>query len=106
MTQISRRHPWWYPSIFNLFPDLFPTTHRATALSTVSAFARIGSLVSPFVAMFEPMTTLLVYGVCLVASAAVSAFIHPDTTKTKMPETLAESEAMARSKAPCLSWYR
>lgn len=52
------------------------------------------------------MTTLLVYGICLVASAFVSAFIYPDTTKTKMPETLEESETMARSKAPCLSWYR
>ena len=50
------------------------------------------------------MTTLLVYGICLVASAFVSAFIYPDTTKTKMPETL--DETMARSKAPCLSWYR
>jgi hypothetical protein len=51
--------------------DLFPTTHRATALSTASAFARIGSLVSPFVAILDPMTTIVVYGVCLVASAAV-----------------------------------
>ncbi len=89
------------------FPlDLFPTTHRATALSTVSAFARLGSLVSPFVALFDPMTTLVIYGVCLLVSAVISSFIFPDTTKTKMPETLEESEKMAQSKFPMFSWYR
>ena len=91
---------------FNLFSDLFPTSHRATAISTVSAFARIGSLVSPFAALFDPMTTLVIYGVCLLASAVISSFIYPDTTKTKMPRSLAESEILAKSKFPYLSWYR
>jgi hypothetical protein len=58
------------------------------------------------VALFDPMTTLVIYGVCLLASAVISSFIYPDTTLTKMPETLAESEKMAKSKFPCFSWYR
>jgi hypothetical protein len=53
-----------------------------------------GSLVSPFVALFNPMTTLVIYGVCLLVSAVISSFIFPDTTKTKMPETLIESKKM------------
>ncbi len=52
------------------------------------------------------MTTLVIYGVCLLVSAVISSFIFPDTTKTKMPETLAESEKMAQSKFPMFSWYR
>ena len=55
----------------------------------------MGSLVSPFVAMFDPMTTLVIYSVCLLVTAVISSFIFPDTTKTKMPETLEESEKMA-----------
>jgi hypothetical protein len=86
------------PDGSRLVSDLFPTTHRATALSTVSAFARIGSLVSPFVALFDPMTTLLVYGVCLVASAAVSAFIYPVSTSSNF---LASSVTLRLNKLEC-----
>ncbi len=31
--------------------DLFPTTHRTSALGTASASARIGSIISPFIAL-------------------------------------------------------
>ncbi len=40
----------------------------------------------------DPIKTLVIYGVCLLVSAIISSFIFPDTTKTKMQDTLEESE--------------
>ena len=78
--------------------ELFPTTHRALALSLASACARMGSIASPYVALLEaydPIYSLTVYGGFLLLGAIVSAWIWPDTRKTKFPETLEECEKMA-----------
>ena len=78
--------------------ELFPTTHRAMAISVASAFARIGSISSPYIAMlemFNPILGLAVYGSFLLLGGLVSLGIWPDTKKHKIPDTLEECEAMS-----------
>ncbi len=86
--------------------ELFPTTHRAMAISIVSAFARIGSISSPYVAMLEvinPIFALALYGSFLIFGGFVSLGLWPDTKKHKIPDTLEECEAMSSKKSSSLS---
>ena len=59
--------------LYTFTKELFPTVLRTTGLGTASAAARIGSSLSPFVAMLDeinPVLPLTIYGI-IVLSAAI-----------------------------------
>ena len=60
--------------------ELFPTILRTSALSTASAFARIGSLLTPLVATLEyydPMLPVACYGIfVLIAGIQVCTLVQ------------------------------
>ncbi|XP_013392843.1 synaptic vesicle 2-related protein isoform X2 [Lingula anatina] len=65
-------------------PEVYPTTTRAIGLGTCSAMARIGAIVTPFVAQVLLRTsvylTASIYGgVCI--AAAIASFLLPIETK-------------------------
>ncbi|XP_059155982.1 synaptic vesicle 2-related protein-like [Physella acuta] len=65
-------------------PEVYPTSMRALGLGTCSGMARIGAIVTPFVAQVllkeSAYAAVSIYGVmCLIASAA--AFLLPIETK-------------------------
>jgi MFS family permease len=81
--------------------ELYPTVVRTTALSTASASARIGSIISPFIAMLDTVSDilpLLVYGIIVLTAGFCSMWIWPETKSIKLPDTLEESEELASSK--------
>ena len=101
--------------------ELNPTPIRTTALSTASASARIGSIISPFIGMldeYDEMAPLAVYGLIVLLCGCGSIFIWPgkqfsfnfnietqitnvcffvETSSIRLPDTIEESERIARS---------
>ena len=78
-----------------------PTLLRTTALSTASACARIGSIVSPFIAMTgsaHEVLPLVLYGLIVLAAGVASAWIWPETRKIRLPDTLEEAEKVASTR--------
>ena len=83
--------------------ELFPTVLRTTALGTASGAARVGSLLSPFIAMLDntsPVLPLIIYGAVLFIAGIFSLWLWPETNRKKMPETLEEAERVALTRNP------
>ncbi len=81
--------------------ELFPTPLRTTALGLSSAGARVGSLLSPFIAMLDsinPVLPLGIYGAVVLVASIVTIFLWPETKRTSLPETLEEAERIAATK--------
>ena len=82
--------------IFTL--ELYPTLYRTTALGMASAGARVGSLLSPLIAMLSvvhPVLPLGVYGAIVLAAGISSIFLWPETLNMNFTETLEECEDLA-----------
>ena len=82
--------------IFTL--ELYPTLYRTTALGMASAGARIGSLLSPLIAMLSvihPVLPLGVYGAVVFAAGISSILLWPETLNMHFTETLEECEELA-----------
>lgn len=74
---------------------------RTTALGTASAFARIGSMSSPFIDLlseYQDGLSLAVYGSFLLLGTICSIFVWPETKSLKMIESIEECEKLARGK--------
>jgi len=94
-----------YMVLYTYTKELFPTVLRTTGLGTASAAARIGSSLSPFVAMLDeinPVLPLTIYGIIVLSAAILSLWIWPETNKMKMTETLEEAEQIAKTLNPWL----
>ena len=81
--------------------ELFPTIIRTTALGFISAGARIGSLISPLIAMLDtisPEVPLAIYGLIMILAGLSSIWLWPETSQRKFPESLEEAENVAKSK--------
>ena len=78
--------------------ELYPTLYRTTALGMASAGARVGSLLSPLIAMLSvlhPVLPLGVYGAIVLAAGISSIWLWPETLHTQFTETLKECEDLA-----------
>ena len=87
--------------------ELFPTMLRATGLSITSVWARLGAMLFPLIAELDRINEilpLLLYGFFSFTGALLSVLVWPETSKTKLPDTLEECEARAQSKNKWLTW--
>ena len=85
-------------SLYTYAKELFPTILRTTALGTASAAARVGTLMSPFIAILgdsNPVLPLIVYGLIVLVAAIFSLWLWPETNRQPMTETLEEAEKIA-----------
>ncbi|GFR68618.1 organic cation transporter protein [Elysia marginata] len=85
-------------SIFFYLPELFPTNVRNQATGYASCFARIGAMISPFMAALANIAIWapgLVMGV-FASIAVFLLFLLPETKNRQLPQTIAEME----------SWYK
>ena len=83
---------------YTITMEIFPTLYRTIALGFASAGARVGSIVSPVIAMLEsvhPILPLVVYGITVLVAGIQSIIIWPETAHLHFTRTLEESEAEA-----------
>ena len=97
----------WVGTLFSVFAfrigyaytkELYPTTLRTTGLGTASSSARIGSMISPMIALLtsvHEILPLLVYGMTMVAAGIGSVWIWPETRRLPLMYTVAECEREA-----------
>ncbi|KAH9500270.1 hypothetical protein Btru_073589 [Bulinus truncatus] len=93
-----------YANIWLYSAELFPTVLRSSGLSSGSFFARIGGLVSPFIANigsgsggnFEKLLPLFVFGTVSLM-AGFSAYFLPETKNRRLPETIEDAVVFGRS---------
>lgn len=86
-----------YQVVFVYTPEVFPTEIRALALGTSSGFAKLGALITPFVAQvllrLSVSFTLSVYWVCALLAGIAALLLPIETLGRSMQE--AEQEAGA-----------
>ncbi len=90
-----------FRSGYTFAKELYPTTLRASGLGTASAAARIGSMISPLVAILgtvDPVLPMLVFGASMLASGVGSVWIWPETKSLRLMYTAEECEAEAATK--------
>nr|XP_046231715.1 synaptic vesicle 2-related protein-like [Scatophagus argus] len=78
-------------------PEVFPTENRALAMGTCSAMARIGSLITPFVAQVMLRTsvylTLSMYCCCSLLAGIASLLLPIETLGRGLQESSLDQEA-------------
>ncbi|RUS71168.1 hypothetical protein EGW08_021068 [Elysia chlorotica] len=85
-------------SIFFYLPELFPTNVRNQATGFASCFARVGAMISPFMAALAGVA-IWAPGLVMGVFASVAVFLLlllPETKDKQLPQTIAEME----------SWYK
>lgn len=91
---------------YNFTKELFPTVLRTTALSSVSAIARIGSISAPLIGaldVYDPTLPLAIYGSVALIAGLQSVILWPDTTHGTLPDTCEDSEELAQTPNEWLS---
>ena len=87
---------------YTITKELFPTPLRTTALGLTSAFARLGSISSPFIDLlsvyFMDGLSLAIFGSFLLLGSVCSILIWPETKDQKMSESIEECEELAKGK--------
>ena len=89
--------------------ELYPTSVRTQAVSTASASARLGSIISPFIALLEDIHYLLpivTYGAILFTAGFLSIWIWPETKKTRLPDTMEDTKILASGENTWTSWSK
>ncbi|KAK6169539.1 hypothetical protein SNE40_020577 [Patella caerulea] len=89
--------------IYIFSAELYPTVVRNSALGASSLFARIGGMVSPYVADLGKLVTgdfgtalpLLVFGGASVAAGLLSLLL-PETLNQTLPETIEDAKQIGR----------
>jgi len=80
-----------FQSLYIYTPEVYPTTIRALGLGVCSSFARIGGMVTPFVAgvlsNYSVNAAILLYGVMVLAGGILAQFLKKETKGQKMPDT-------------------
>ena len=86
--------------------ELYPTLYRTTALGMTSAAARVGSLLSPIIAMLDfvhPVLPIGIYGAIVLSAGMSSILLWPETLDLHFTTTLEECEALASTPNKWLS---
>lgn len=85
-----------YQVVFVYTPEVFPTETRALAMGTASAVARVGALITPFVAQVMLRTsmrlTLSVYCGCSLLAGVASLILPIETLGRGLQESSQEPE--------------
>lgn len=87
-----------FPTVYIFSGELFPTVIRNVGVGTSSMCARIGSMLAPFVAGLSTVELWLppiIFGVVPIIGAAL-CYRLPETLDCKLPDTIAEAEALGR----------
>ncbi|KAL3210151.1 hypothetical protein MRX96_037377, partial [Rhipicephalus microplus] len=75
--------------------EVFPTSHRNTAIGIGSMSARIGTIASPFIAYdlgkVHPIMPMIVFGVLSLVTGIFTLAL-PETKGLRLPETMQEAE--------------
>ncbi|KAK6630950.1 hypothetical protein RUM44_003122 [Polyplax serrata] len=73
-------------------PEVYPTPLRSVGVGSCSAMARLGAMVTPYIAQVLVKTSLLlavtVYGAAAIAAAIASYFLPYETSGKEMRETV------------------
>lgn len=83
-----------FPTVYIYSGELFPTVVRNIGVGTCSMSARIGSMVSPFIASLvsvEPWLPPVIFGIMPLIGAAM-CYKLPETLDCKLPDTIEEAE--------------
>lgn len=84
--------------------ELYPTVVRNVGMGTSSAFARVGSMIAPYIAKSAALiegdiskaVPLIIFGVAAFIGAFLS-LVLPETLKRKLPDTINEADNFARN---------
>ncbi|OWF42777.1 organic cation transporter protein-like [Mizuhopecten yessoensis] len=84
-----------FGSIYVLSGELFPTVIRNGAVGVSSSFARIASMLAPYIAKlgtddvgsFGKAIPLIIFGVCSIAAGLCSLYL-PETMGCRLPDTI------------------
>ena len=90
-----------FNALYILTPELFPTGMRATALGTVSAIARVGSSISPFVTLLPGAVPAVFFGL-VAATATICILALPETKGRLFPMTVEDMKNQKSLLCPCL----
>ncbi|KAK6732812.1 hypothetical protein RB195_016905 [Necator americanus] len=84
-------------ALYTYTSELFPTVIRNTAMGSCSTMARLGSILSSFIALwlvdnYGKLSLVIPFSVLALASAVMTAVLLPETVNKPMHETIAEVE--------------
>ena len=78
--------------------ELYPTSLRGTAVGTCSTMARVGGVISlaiaPLGRYWKPLPMTVMGSVAVFAG--ICAFAFPETTGSKLPETITEALSIGK----------
>lgn len=82
----------YFSTIYLYTAEVLPTVSRATGLGLCSSFARIGSIIAPFVIVANTVSPLINFFAILLLSAVclVGFGYMPETRDIHLPETMAD----------------
>ncbi|KAK2819139.1 hypothetical protein Q5P01_024700 [Channa striata] len=90
-----------YQVVFVYTPEVFPTENRALAMGTCSAMAKVGALITPFVAQVmlreSVYLTLSVYCGCSLLAGIASLFLPIETLGRGLQESDFDQEPRGQS---------
>jgi len=78
--------------------EIFPTVVRNVGIGSSSVWARISPMIAPYIAdlsVYHEKLPLMVFGSAALIAGFLVSFL-PETADHKLPDTLAEGEAMGR----------
>ena len=83
--------------------EMFPTAVRNTALGTCSMVARVGGLLSPYIAALgsskeSTYVPFLIFGISTLLGGS-TAIILPETLGTQLPVTIKDAEKLVTDKS-------
>ncbi|KAI4457718.1 solute carrier family 22 member [Holotrichia oblita] len=89
-----------FPTVYIYAGELFPTIVRNVGCGTASVFARVGSMVAPFMA--KPIygaqwITPTLFGVIPIVGAILCIFL-PETLGCKLPDSIEEAEEFGKKR--------
>lgn len=90
-----------FPTIYIYAGELFPTLVRNVGCGTASVFARVGSMVAPFIAKstLPAWTGPVIFGTAPLISGLLCLLILPETLNCKLPDTIEEAEEFGTKKS-------
>lgn len=89
-----------FPTVYIYAGEIFPTIVRNVGCGTASVFARVGSMIAPFIA--KPIygaqwITPMIFGVIPIIGAILCIFL-PETLNCKLPDSIEEAEEFGKKK--------
>uniref|UniRef100_A0A1Y1K9J5 Major facilitator superfamily (MFS) profile domain-containing protein n=2 Tax=Photinus pyralis TaxID=7054 RepID=A0A1Y1K9J5_PHOPY len=89
-----------FPTVYIYSGELYPTVIRNIGVGTSSMFARVGSMLAPFVAglaSYQPWLAPAIFGIVPLIGAALCYYL-PETKNCVLPETLEDAEKFSRQR--------